>query len=100
MNIVHLAEFWLDIAEAAAWYDKRLPGLGAELAIEISATVDKIIASPDRHRNAFGEVRTLLTGRFPYAVLYLIDGDTLVFVGVKHGARDLTRFLGDRLDDA
>lgn len=97
MNIIHLAEFWLDIVEAAEWYDKRLPGLGAELALEIDVTVDRIIAAPARYRKLFGDVRTLLTARFPYAVLYLVEGETLVFVGVKHGARELTRFLQDRL---
>jgi toxin ParE1/3/4 len=99
MNVIHLDDFWTDLAEAFAWYEARRTGLGAELALEVDLAVDRVIEAPTRHRTVFGAVRGLRLKRFPYSILYIVEPEAVVFVAVKHGARDLKRQIDDRLGE-
>lgn len=96
-GVVYLEAFWDDIVAAAGWYESREPGLASELAADISITIERIIEAPMRHRAVYGQVRCLRAKRFPYAVLYLLEDSTLAFVGLKHGAQDMRRFVERRL---
>lgn len=97
LDIIYFDAFWDDIVDAASWYESREPGLAGDLAADISITIERIIEAPMRHRAVYGQVRCLRAKRFPYAVLYLHEDNTLAFVGLKHGAQEMRRFVDRRL---
>lgn len=97
LQVIYLKSFWEDVAAAARWYEDREPGLGSALAVKIGETIDRVIDSPQRFRKIYGQLRSLRTHRFPYAVLYLVEGEVLAFVGLKHGAQEMRRFIAGRL---
>jgi len=80
-----------DIAEAAAWYEARQPGLGMEFAEEVICVCDALAENPflncRRHSNK--NVRWRYPDRFPYRVIYEVSEprQTVVVAAVLHAAR-------------
>ncbi len=78
-----------DVVKAAAWYDERSPGLAADLVDEILLAADRAARNPDLFRivRAKGEIRRVLTERFPYRIFFSVAGETLYVHAVLHGAQ-------------
>jgi plasmid stabilization system protein ParE len=78
-----------DIAEAAAWYDEREPGLGAEFVKAIREAISSVASNPSAHRlrNRRRNVRWFLPSRFPYRIVYRVNGELITIIAVLHGAR-------------
>ena len=78
-----------DIEEAAAWYEQRQPGLGADFSrlvrLAINALPQNPLLYPVRERRL--QVRWLYPGRFPYRIVYHTAGDLITVVAVLHAAR-------------
>jgi toxin ParE1/3/4 len=78
-----------ELREAAHWYEARGDGLGAEFVSAVGACLarvsDKPAAFPEVRR-APG-IRRALLRRFPYAVVFLVDGDIITVLAVAHGRR-------------
>jgi len=51
----------LEYREAAAFYESRRPGLGAAFSVEVEATIQRILETPDRWRRLEQDVRTCRT---------------------------------------
>jgi toxin ParE1/3/4 len=81
-----------DVAEAAAWYESRQPGLGAEFVEEIIRVWEALAENPllNSRRHPTKNVRWRYPDRFPYRVIYevLEDAQTVVVAAVLHAARD------------
>ena len=80
-----------DVAEAAAWYEARQPGLGAEFVEEIIRVWDALAENPllNCRRHPTKNIRWRYPDRFPYRVIYeVIEADrTVIVVAVLHAAR-------------
>jgi toxin ParE1/3/4 len=78
-----------DVVEAAAWYEAHSPGLSEELIDEILKATRRAQDDPELFRivHRDGEVRRVLTNRFPYRVFFSVVGETLYVHAVLHGAR-------------
>jgi toxin ParE1/3/4 len=78
-----------DVAEAAAWYEAHVPGLGEQLIEEILLATRRAQDNPELFRivHRDGEVRRVLTNRFPYRIFFSVVGETLYVHAVLHGAR-------------
>lgn len=77
-----------ELAEAFDWYERRVPGLGANLLAAINSVLDSILSNPLQHPTLYREVRRALARRFPYQVLFLVKQDVITVIAVFHGARD------------
>ena len=79
----------LDIQDAYDWYEFQRPGLGEEFLAALTSTRDRIVeyphGNPILHRTTR---RALLPRRFPYALFYRVDGDSIVIVACMHASRD------------
>src|SRR5687767_10601752 len=81
-----------EVAEAAAWYEKERPGLGADFGHAIDAALDLLEQDIVPLTSAPGVagtrgIKRLLLRRFPYAVVVL-ERDTEIFViAFAHHAR-------------
>lgn len=83
-----------ELAEAFDWYERRVPGLGAELLVAVDTAVGSILSNPLQHPVVYRGVRRALTRRFPYQVLFLVEDDVVTVIAVFHGARDPKRWQG------
>ena len=88
-QVIFRAEALEDVVEAAGWYEERSPGLGEELIDEILFATDRAARNPELFRvvRSKGEVRRVLTERFPYRIFFSIPGETLYVHAILHGAQ-------------
>jgi plasmid stabilization system protein ParE len=80
--VVLLTAAELDLEQAAAWYDRQLPGLGASLRLHIDATLQRIESHPELYPVVFRHVRRALTRRFQYIVYYRLQPTEIEVVAI------------------
>ncbi len=77
-----------DIAEAYAWYEQRRTGLGEDFLTRVDACIHAICRSPEMHQRVYENHRRGLVRKFPYAVFYEFENDTVTVYCVFHTSRD------------
>ncbi len=81
-----------DVAEAAAWYENRQAGLGAEFIEEVIHVWNSLGENPllNSRRHPTKNIHWRYPDRFPYRVIYevLESRQTVVVTAVLHAARD------------
>lgn len=85
-----------DIAAAYDWYEQCRYGLGEEYLNCVDACIERIRRSPEIHAIAYQDFRRALVRRFPFAVFYEYDGETLIVCCVFHTAQNPSKWR-DRL---
>ena len=78
------AEYEADIR----FYRKRQPGLQHRFVTAVEEAIGRILEHPDRWRMIEPEIRRCLTRKFPYSVIYSVQGDTIFIIAVAHGSRE------------
>ncbi len=73
-----------EIKEAARYYESRVPGLGFDFISEVRAALRRILAQPQAWMQLDPEFRRCRTARFPYGLIYTIQGETVLIVSVMH----------------
>ena len=88
-RLIIRAEAEADIAEAARWYEDRLPGLGWDFVLEMRAAIRRAAMTPHSFLRVRKqpEVRRVLTRRFPYRVFFIVRDDAVIVFCVMHAAR-------------
>lgn len=76
-----------ELIEAAAYYEKESPGLGVAFITAVEACISEIVEHPESGTRVHGVVRRRLVRRFPYSVLYSIQGDVIRVLAVAHAKR-------------
>jgi plasmid stabilization system protein ParE len=84
VKVVFLAPAQNELDDAVAWYNRQAAGLGRELLDELDRAVRRGLAFPLSYPEIEPGIRRCRLGRFPYGVIYGLDGDTLVVVAVAH----------------
>jgi plasmid stabilization system protein ParE len=77
-----------EIESAFLWYEKELAGLGHEFLEELRKTYNQIVDGPLKYPKLRSNTRRALLKRFPYAVYFVIDSETIVVLAVFHTSRD------------
>lgn len=77
-----------EFVEAVEYYEEREDGLGHDLAVEVYATIQRILAQPKAWPIIDVDIRRALVRRFPYGVLYAEEGDGIFVVAVMHLHRE------------
>ena len=78
----------LELIEAQDWYEGEAPGLGRRFRAAIDALAERMSANPCQFPVVFKSVRRALLRRFPYALFFVVDGDTLFVIACFHASRD------------
>ena len=81
-----------EVAEAAAWYEKERPGLGAEFEYAVNAALDLleqeiVPLTPAPGVAGTRGVKRLMLRRFPYAVIVLERETEILVIAFAHHAR-------------
>ncbi|MCC6542989.1 MAG: type II toxin-antitoxin system RelE/ParE family toxin [Nitrospirae bacterium] len=83
-----LPEVAEDVIGGYVWYERKSPSLGEEFLRVFYACAGEIPRNPVLYPKVHGEFRRRLLRRFPYAVYFRIEDDTIIVFGVFHCARD------------
>jgi plasmid stabilization system protein ParE len=86
----------MEMLDTWAWYEGQRAGLGHELVGCVDAAIARAARSPDLDAPVHGDVRRILVRRFPYAVFYFVEGETIVVLAVAHASREPGFWLGRR----
>ncbi len=82
--------------EAAQFYEGRSEGLGEDFLDEAQHTVESILAFPKSGPTVSKNLRRRILRRFPFGLLYAIEGERIVIVAVAHLKRR-PRYSKDRM---
>lgn len=74
----------VDIEGVLEHYRVILPSLANEFLSEFDQTVLNIAKNPYRYRVFKNEIRVGKLGRFPYAIFFRLEGETLWILVVRH----------------
>lgn len=85
-----------EVDDAVNWYNKQAAELGSEFLHELDRAVRRAVAFPLSNPEIAPALRRCLLARFPYGLVYGIDGETIVVVAVAHLHRK-PRYWVDRL---
>ena len=77
-----------DVEAAFDWYEGEEPELGFGFLEELRAAYQRILDHPFGYQELRSGIRRALTRRFPYAVYFAVEGETIVIVAVLSTARD------------
>jgi len=79
-----------DILEIANWYESKRSGLGDEFMLSLEATFAHVSRNPKLFQLHQIGVRCAFTKRFPYRVVFEIDGNMIVVYSIVHTSRNPT----------
>jgi len=95
MKIRFLSLAYQELDDAVAWYNQQADGLGQDFLDELDRAVRRAAAFPLSCLEIDPGLRRCLLARFPYGVVYGLEGDTIVVVAVAHSHRQ-PRYWADR----
>jgi plasmid stabilization system protein ParE len=97
VKVSFLAPARLELQEAIRYYELVSPGLGHTFKHEVQRTLQRVKEFPSAWTPLSESIRRCQTRRFPYAILYQIDGNEIIVVAVMHLHRDPKEWR-DRLE--
>ena len=96
IRLLKIAQQELD--EAVEWYNQQVVGLGLEFLDEFDDSVKLVASFPEISKKILDDIRRFLINRFPYGVIYGIDGDFIVIIAIAHFRRKPNYWI-DRLQN-
>lgn len=87
-EIILQSEAILDLQEAFEWYEKQKEGLGFEFIEEVESGYLKISNQPLHYPPINPRFRRIRINRFPYLVVYEIEGNSVIINSVRHIKRE------------
>ncbi len=73
-----------ELREAKRYYNDLQKDLGEQLKVEAQAAANSILHNPLAWQVERGEIRRFLLNRFPYKILYALDGEKIVVIAFMH----------------
>jgi toxin ParE1/3/4 len=77
-----------ELIDAQDWYEAEAPGLGGRFRAEIDRVVRRMADNPRQFPVVYKTLRRARTCKFPYALFFLTEPDSLLVVACFHGSRD------------
>jgi plasmid stabilization system protein ParE len=77
-----------ELIEAQDWYEREGTGLGRRFRQAIDVLVGRMTAMPRQFPIVFKNVHRALLRRFPYALFFLLEDETILVIACFHGSRD------------
>ena len=81
-----------DISAAARYYEQQQEGLGADFRAETFRAIQLTETYPLSGTPVDGTVRRQVIRRFPYHLLYRVDGEEIFLLSVAHQHRQPERW--------
>ncbi len=78
------AEFY----DSVDFYEEIEPGLGYDFLVEVYSAVQRVIKFPEAWPVFEDKIRRCLLKRFPFGILYSLEGDKIYILAVMHLHRE------------
>ena len=88
MRIEILESATQDLVAGHAFYESQQSGLGSYFLDSLFADIDSLLLHSGIHAIHFDRYHRMLATRFPYAVYYAVDGETVRVYAVLDCRRD------------
>lgn len=82
VRFLEIAQVELD--DAIRYYNAEFPDLGDAFLVETLSAIDRVQRFPDAWHPLGEDTRRCRLRRFPYGVIYCMDGETLLVVAVAN----------------
>lgn len=76
-----------DIRITYSWYENQLHGLGEDFLAELEKVFEKLKQHPQHYGFIFDDFRDVRLNRFPYLVVFKIEGRKVYINTIKHSKR-------------
>jgi plasmid stabilization system protein ParE len=87
LKILFLRPAEVELREAIDYYNRQSPGLGYEFAAEVKRAIERMKSHPEAWHRLSENTRRCRLNRFPYALVYAVDGKQLLILAVMHLSR-------------
>lgn len=87
MKVRFLSEADVEFREAARYYEDKAPGLGIAFIAEVHRVAAVVASQPSIGSPVDDELRKFVLRRFPYNVIYAVEGEEVVITAVAHHKR-------------
>lgn len=87
MQLVFLTIAREELAEAKRFYNRQQQGLGESFQREAEAAARQVRERPLAWQVEIEPVRRFIFDRFPYKMLYIVRGETVIVVAAAHQHR-------------
>ena len=84
MNIRFLTLAQREVDDAVLWYDNRTEDEGREFLDDLDRAVRLVKSYPHAFIEIEPEIHRCLLARFPYALIYGLEQQTIVVIAVAH----------------
>ena len=76
-----------DLSDAFAWYEDKRGGLGFDFLLHVDAGLRFIARNPEIYAPEYKGARKHFIKRFPYKIIYFLEKQKIIILGVIHGRR-------------
>ena|ERR1035437_10117943 len=97
MRIEFLDQAELDLLAGYHFYEDQEPGLGTYFLTSLYADIESLCIYAGVHRKAYKHYHRLLSKRFPFAVFYTFQNDTVLVQAVLDCRQD-PAWIRERLE--
>lgn len=80
--------FAADLTAATVYYDRISTSLGSRFRDMVRQRLAAITEAPELCGRIRDEIRVSTVNKFPYVILYEVQGDTVVMLGIYHVASE------------
>lgn len=82
-----LAEAEREVAEAVRHYKDKAPDTAEQFIRAYDVAIQRMISFPEAWPPAGRGLRRCLLSRFPYQIVYRVDGQSILIIAVAHNRR-------------
>lgn len=86
-----------DVKAAHAWYEEKLPGLGARFAEAVERQAIALETMPDKYRIARKNIHRCSVPKFPFELYYRIEEQRVVVL-VVHAVRQDPEAIAKKIE--
>ena len=76
-----------EMTEAALFYESRSAGLGNDFLDDVQRAIDRLCEYPYSGEAVVSSFRRTLLHRFPFSLIYAVERESIVIIGVAHHGR-------------
>ena len=77
-----------DLDNAVLWYENNQKGLGERFLLAVDASIESITRNYNTYPQIYKNFRRKIIKKFPYSIVYCIEGNTIVVLAVFHSKRN------------
>ncbi len=87
MTIQWLEEAQEEFCQGAGFYEEQVEDLGERFIARVESAITRILAAPLMPRCFFEQCRKVRVEKFPYALIYTIDEQSIKIIALAHAKR-------------